>query len=235
MHKNIKRFLICVALTLLLFSLLFVFTGCQSTDKTESYFDSAGIESATIDYNSALNQTKVSFGGAFRNDTIYDINTVAIKVSFYKGNEYVGQETYSYDIVIKHGDEYMGVLSFTVNEVVDSIRYETWNAEYKSFWETYKKWFIVLIVLTAVASIIYIAIMIAEDLDLSDTVDAVADFFEEHGWVLFSLFVPIGFAIWGAVTSWVPVLLVLGGLASFIVIGLESVFHSFMGEVRVKL
>ena len=220
MHKVIKKFVICVVLTLFVLSFLFVFTGCQSTDKTESYFNSAGIENATIDYNSALNQTKVSFAVSFRNDTIYDIDKVSIKFSFYKGNEYVGQETYSYSKVIKHGKEYTGVFSFTVNEEIDSVRYETWNATHRSFWETYKIWFIVLICLIGVAALIYIAVMIAEDLELFDTIEAIADFFEEHGWVMVSLIIPVGFAIWGAVTSWVPVLLVLGGVLSFVVIAL---------------
>ena len=220
MHINIKRIMIIFTLFVLLLVLIVVFTGCQSTDKTESYFNSAGTEKATFNYNEVLHQTKVSYGVGFRNDTIYDIGKVAIKFSFYKGGEYVGQETYTYDKVIGHGDEYDGTFFFTVNEEIDSIQYEGWKAEYKSFWDTYKVWFIVLIVLTGVAALIYIAIMIAEDLDLFDTVEAIGDFFEEHGWVLISLLIPIGFAVWGAVTSWVPVLLVLGGIVSFIVIGL---------------
>ena len=230
MSKAMRKFVICTALFLLLLSLLFVFTGCQSTDKTESYFNSAGTKKATFNYNEVLHQTKVSYGVEFRNDTIYDIEKVAIKFSFYKGGEYVGQETYTYDQVIKHGDEYIGTFSFTVNKEIESIQYEGWNAEYQSFWDTYKGWFIVLIVLTGVAALIYIAIMIAEDLDLSDPIEAIGDFFEEHGWVLISLLIPIGFAAWGAVTSWVPVLLVSGGIVAFIVIALLAHLIKYIVE-----
>ena len=122
---------------------------------------------------------------------------------------------------VKNGDSYTGNFNFYANGQIDSIEYVSWTANYSSFWETYKIWFIVSIILVSIAFIIYLIFMIIEDLELSDTVDAIADFFEEHGWIAFCLLIPLGSAIWGIISShWVPVLIVVGALIAFILLSL---------------
>jgi SpoVK/Ycf46/Vps4 family AAA+-type ATPase len=62
--------------------------------------------------------------------------------------------------------------------------------------------------------------MIIEDLELSDTVDAIVDFLEEHGWIII-LLIPLVSAIVGIISShWVPILIVVGAIISFVLLGL---------------
>ncbi len=78
-----------------------------------------------------------------------------------------------------------------------------------------------MIIVAGIASIIYIIIMIVQDLELSDTFEATIDFFEDHGWVAVYFLIPLAGTIWGIVTSyWVPILIVLGGIVAFVLIAL---------------
>ena len=141
-------------------------------------------------------------------------------------------ETYNYDVSVRHGADYTGKFNFYADNEIDSIEYVSWTANYSSFWETYKIWFIVMISLASVASLIYIIVMIIEDLELSDTFDAIAEFFEDYAWVAFCILIPlIGGGIWGIVGSyWVPILIVLGGIIAFVLIALIAHLVKFIIE-----
>ena len=207
-------------------------TGCQSTDKKESYFDTTGIEYSIFEYDPNTNQTRVIWATTLTNDTIWNFNSFSVTFNLYQDSILVKTETYNYDVSVRHGADYTGKFNFYADNEIDSIEYVSWTANYSSFWETYKIWFIVMISLASVASLIYIIVMIIEDLELSDTFDAIAEFFEDYAWVAFCILIPlIGGGIWGIVGSyWVPILIVLGGIIAFVLIALIAHLVKFIIE-----
>ncbi len=226
MKNKIKLFSIFIILIVSMFCI----TGCQSTDKNDSFFYSQ-FEQATFEYNAETNKTKVSFNATLTNSTIYNFNSFSISLNLYSDSNIVNTETYNYDKGVKNGDSYTGYFNFYANGRIDSIEYVSWTANYSSFWETYKIWFIVSMILVSIAFVIYLIFMIIEDLDLSDTFDAIVEFFEEHGWIAIILLIPFGAAIWGIISShWVPVLIVVGALVTFVLLGLIAHLIKFIIE-----
>lgn len=212
-----KRVSLLSLIVLLLIFSLTMLTSCQSTDKHDSYFDSSAIENTVFEYNSSTNKTKITWGGTLSNETIYNINNFTIAFKLY-GN-YVLEQTqiYNYNKAIKHGDSYTGLFTFYADGKIEKIEYVAWTANYENIWETYKIWFIVMISIAAVASLIYIIIMIVEDLEISDTIE----FFEDHYWIATTLIPCVAMFIWGMIESyWVPILIVIGGIIAFVLISL---------------
>lgn len=231
MNKISRLYLFFLLMVVLVISTVFL-TGCQSTDKKESYFDTTGIEYSIFEYDPNTNQTRVIWATTLTNDTIWNFNSFSVTFNLYQDSILVKTETYNYDVSVRHGADYTGKFNFYADNEIDSIEYVSWTANYSSFWETYKIWFIVMISLASVASLIYIIVMIIEDLELSDTFDAIAEFFEDHAWVAFCILIPlIGGGIWGIVGSyWVPILIVLGGIIAFVLIALIAHLVKFIIE-----
>ncbi|MDE6677228.1 MAG: ATP-binding protein [Clostridia bacterium] len=218
MRKTIvKRIYLFCLLAVTLFASMIFLAGCQSTDKAESYLNTSKIESTQFEYDSTNDQTKVIWGTTLTNNTIYNIKGFSVRFKLYHGDSLVNTETYNYSRGVKHGGNYTGLFNFYADGEIDSIEYVSWTANYNSFWGTYKIWFIVTIVIACIASLIYIIVMIIQDLELDD----IGEFLSDNWWIAFSLLVPLGGTIWGIVTSyWVPILIVLGGIVAFILIAL---------------
>lgn len=229
--RAVKR--ICSVLGLVLVALMLVvpFTGCGSTDKSQSFFDSSNIEFATFEYNEEIDQTYAVWTGRLKNDTIYNFNSFSITFELYRDSELVGNETYNYNCLVKHGAEYTGNFTLYADGRIEAMEFDSWSANYVSFWDTYKIWFIVTIALVSIAAIIYIIVMIVQDLDLSDSFDAIVEFFEDYVWVVAFAVIPIAGTIWGIITAyWVPILIVLGGLIAFIIVALVAHLIKYIVE-----
>lgn len=227
MKSKIKLF----STFLLLFVCMLCISGCQSTNKSDSFFDYSKFEPANFEYDEETNKTKVIFNATLTNNTIYNFNNFSITLKLHSGSSIVSTKTYNYDLGVKNGDSYTGYFNFYANGQIDSIEYVSWAANYSSFWETYKIWFIVSIILVSVAFVIYLIFMIIEDLELSDTFKAIVDFFEEHSWGFICLLIPFGGAIWGIISShWVPVLIVVGAIISFALLVLTAHLIKFIIE-----
>lgn len=225
MKKKVKL----LSILLLIFACIFCISGCQSANKRNSYFNYSKFEQATFDYDEETNKTKVRFNATLSNNTIYNFNGFSIRLNLYSNSQIVSTETYDYDILVENGDNYTGSFIFYANGNIDSIEYVSWSANYNSIWETYNIWFIVSIVLVSLAFVAYLIFMIIEDLELSDTFDIIVDFFEDHGWVAICVLIPVGGSIWGLISShWVPVLIVIGAIIAFIVLGLIAHFIKFI-------
>lgn len=231
-HKSKKNAVILLLAIISLVASMFLLSACdQSTDKSESYFDTSGIASTKCEYDSVNNTTKVVWASTLTNGTIYNIKGLSVTFKLYNNSILVGTQTYHYSTSIKHGKDYMGAFNFICENEVNSIEYISWSADYDSFWGTYKIWFIATLVIVLVASLIYIIFMIIEDFDLSDTVD----FLRDHGWLFAVLIAPLAGAIWGLVESyWVPVLIVLGGLVALVLIILLAHLIQYIIEVLIE-
>lgn len=232
MKKNFAKYIVLFSmLILMLFTCTGLLAGCQSTDKAESYFDTNQIAYSKFEYDANTNQTKVIWSTTLTNSTIYNIAGFNVTFRLYKNSTLIDTETYDYNRGIKHGANYAGNFNFYTENEIDSIEFQSWTANYNSIWETYKIWFIVMISLAGVSALIYIIVMIIEDLELSDAFDAIEDFFEDHAWVAVCFLIPIAGAVWGIVASyWVPILIVLGGVISFVVLILIAHLIKFVIE-----
>ena len=233
--QNIKRKLRYLLIFLpILIILICTLTGCQSTDKSQSYFNYSGIEYSQFEYDSANNKTKVIWATTLSNDTIYNFDSFSVDFKLYNNSTLIGTKTYNYDRGVKHGSDYTGKFNFYADGEVTSIEYVSWSANYNSFWDTYKIWFIVTIVVAAILAIAYIIVMIIEDLELNDVGEFIADlgeFIADHWWIAFSLLLPLGGSLYGIITSaWVPVLIIVGGIVAVILIGLIAHLIEFIVE-----
>ena len=208
-------------LILLLFVSTIFLASCQSTDKSQSFFDNSTF-TYTCHYDSQTDTTKIIWRATITNNTIYKINYCHFIFNLYDSDDNLldTQQT-NYDISIANGKSYNSNCNFTANGNVSRISLDHWYSDFDNIWNTYQVWFIVMIIVAGIASIIYIIIMIVQDLELSDTFEATIDFFEDHGWVAVYFLIPLAGTIWGIVTSyWVPILIVLGGIVAFVLIAL---------------
>ena len=133
----------------------------------------------------------------------------------------INTETVNYTVYISHGSAYSGNFNFITDGQISAIEYNSWHAEYSSFWETYSIWLIVVAAIAVVGTIAYIIFMIVNDQDLSDTFDDAVEFVADNLVILVVLLIPIGGSIWGILTqNWVPVLIVLSGIVAFVLLAL---------------
>ena len=218
-----RSYTLCLVF-LLLISCIFAFIGCQSTNKKEAYLSTSEFDNVRYEYDEDLEEMTIIWSTTLTNNTIYNIKQFSVKFKLFNNNTYLGTHTYYWDKLIKHGGKYTGRFNFKEDFQITHVEYLSWNVEYYSFWNTYKIWFIVTIILVCFALLIYIVAVLVQDLDLEDVFDSFVDFFEEYAWFAVFLIIPFGGLIWGIVTSyWVPILIVLGGFVAFIVLAL--LFH----------
>lgn len=223
--KRFNKFAILISILLLC---IYTLTGCQSTSKNESYLNTSAIEFSQLEFDNTTNKTKVIWATKLTNNTIYNFNSFSVTFKLFNNSTLVDTQTYNYNLSVRHGGDYAGRFNFYVTGEVDSIEYVSWTAHYDTFWNTYKIWFIVMIVLISLASLIYLIIMITQDLEIQDTFDAIVDFFDDHEWTI-AFIVPLAGIIWGIAKSyWVPVLIVLGGIITFVLIILLAHLISFI-------
>lgn len=210
MRKISKYFLGSILIFISLFSL----TSCQSTNEKEGYlvFKNENVE---YEYNTATNQTEVTWSGALCNSTIYKMNGFQIEFRLYRDAELLNTHTYHYSKCVDYGEVYTGRFTFSVDDKINNIELVKWEANYNTLWETYQVWFITTIVIVSFLVIAYIIVMIVEDLDLDD----VFDFIKEHYTFIILLVVPFGWIVYlFTIGSWVPGLLILGGFFSVIIL-----------------
>ncbi|MCM1306569.1 MAG: ATP-binding protein [Firmicutes bacterium] len=226
--QNIKRKLRYILLLVpVLIILVCTLTSCQSTDKSQSFLNNSGLSYSQFEYDSVNNITKVIWATTLTNDTIYNFDSFSVEFKLYNNSTLIGTKTYNYDKGVKHGGNYTGKFNFYADGEITSIEYVSWSANYNSFWDTYKIWFIITIVVSVILALAYIIVMIIEDLELGD----VGEFIADHWWIAFSLLLPIGSSLYGIITSsWVPVLIVIGGVVAVIIIGLIAHLIKFIVE-----
>ena len=107
-RKFVKRVCSVLYLIVMLTLSVILLTGCQSTDKSESYFDTAGIEYTQYEFDSVTNKTKVIWATTLTNNTIYDFSSFSVTFKLYSNSNLIGTETYNYSRGVKHGAEYIG-------------------------------------------------------------------------------------------------------------------------------
>lgn len=200
---------------ILFFVFIFTLTSCQSSDKTESYFGIDDNISYTCEYNESNNETKIRWKSYIQNNTIFDINKFYVTFSIYDNETNLGEKELKYSIKIKHGETRYLNCRFFVKGKIDKISYEKWDCEYLNVWETYKGWWITIIVIVSLASLIWIFLVLFYGYEF----DEILEFIDEYYYILIIIAViAFPFVILSFVFSWVPILIVGGGIVAFIIV-----------------
>ena len=200
---------------ILFFVFIFTLTSCQSRDKTESYFGIDDNISYTCEYNESNNETKIRWKSYIQNNTIFDINKFYVTFSIYDNETNLGEKELKYSIKIKHGETRYLNCRFFVKGKIDKISYEKWDCEYLNVWETYKGWWITIIVIVSLASLIWIFLVLFYGYEF----DEILEFIDEYYYILIIIAViAFPFVILSFVFSWVPILIVGGGIVAFIIV-----------------
>ena len=220
--KAIKGLVIGFALGVAAFGM----TSCASADqKATSY--SFSVVSCT--YDGEQDATKIVWTSRLVNESIYDIKTVSFKFDLYDGEALLRTTDYvKYTIPIKHGGTNAGNRSFSAEGNVNGAKINTWTASFANVWESYLPWFISTIAAAPTLALIYIIIMIVQDIELED----LGDFIEEHFWGLGVFAIPfIPYLIESSVTaswSFVPPLIIAGGVVALVVLVLVAHLIKFL-------
>ena len=215
-----------IGLTLLVST--FSLTACASSEKIATSYD---FKCISCSYKSEDDTTLVVWASTLTNDTIYNITEEYFKFDLYQGNTFIRTTDYcTYSISIKHGESNAGRRNFTVAGNVTNVELNSWEAKFSSVWDTYNVWFIVTIVVASLALVVYGIFVFIEDIELADTFDFIVDNF----WLLFSITIPfipylissLSTSVW----SWVPPLIIGGGILSIIIVALGIHLVQFIIE-----
>ena len=208
-----QKLLRTIPLVFLTFAFLLLFSACQSTNKDDVRLQTDALYAAEFEYQEQSNETNVFYYAIVSNDTIYNLESYSITVRLsYHGTE-VTTETYVFEKTVKHGDSYASNHTFTIVGEVDSLTVLSYDCTFATFWKTYSIWIICTICAIAVASIAYIIAMFAVDFDLSDVFG--------NPTLVISILSIIFLLVFGLFfDNWVNALIVLGGILSFIILGL---------------
>lgn len=204
-------------------------TACSSSEKqaTSYYFS---VVSCT--YNSTEDTTRVVWYSDLVNDSIYDMKEESFKFNLYNGSTFIRTTDYvTYSITVKHGKSEASNRNFVANGQVTDVKINTWTAKFSSVWETYMPWFIATIVVASILAIIYAVIMILNDLELAD----LGEFLGEHLWTIAMVAIPfvpyLISSLSSSVWSWVPPLIIGGGIVALAIVVLLSHLIKFVVEL----
>lgn len=227
MKKKIVHLLSLIGIA---FCFLFVLTGCQSTDKTQSTMNRSNYTISCV-FNAETNQTKVNWGATIENNTIYKIESFSVVFDLYKDETLVESPKYTYDLSLANGGSTNQKFYFVYDGEITNAEFQYWTADYASFWDTYSVWMIVTICVATAAAVAYIIVMIVTDLDLDDVWDLLTD---SDLSMIFYIALPVllgGGTLSGILSSyWVPTLIILGGIVAFVLVGLLAHLVKFIIE-----
>lgn len=209
---------------------IFALVGCQSTNKAESYLGTGDNLTYSCTYDESKNETLVKWQSYVQNDTIFSISRIHVTFNCYLNESKIETKESKYDILVKNGQTININCRFYAKGNINRIVFESWYGDYLNVWDTYKPWWIVTIIVASFLSIVYIILMIIEDLDLDETFE----FISEHFYLALILLPTIIVPLWGIISSnWVPALIVVVGTVALILICLLAHLVKFIVEYAV--
>ena len=222
--KKVSKFLLVLFFLILVISL----SSCSSTDKKAT----AGVDTnykVQCAYNATEDTTSVKVPINVNNGSIYDITKCSFKFDIYKDGELVRTTDYvGFDLSISHGKSETTNLSFTAKGEVTDVKINVWTAGFTSLWSTYQIWFILTIIISVVIALVAVVAIIATEADFEDIIEFVKDKF----YFIFIFAIPfIPYVIEGfssGVWSWVPIVIILGGILSIITLIIVAVLIIYL-------
>ncbi len=207
-HK--KRIALLSFVLVLLCSLFF--TGCSSVDENDS--QCAMSKEYNCTYNSESDTTRIEFKMQFTNNTIYDMISEKLTFEIYNDGVYLRNEVHTYQIKVNANKEVEeSYCYFDTKGEVGAVILTEYSPTYDTLWNTYDIWIWCTLLTVIIGSIIYIIVMIVNDIDLDD-------FFAGLFTYLLILLILFGASIYAVISSyWVPVIILfIGTVALFVII-----------------
>ncbi len=207
--------------------------SCSSTEKTATSYDFSVVSCI---YNTEENKTNIVWVSNLVNNSIFDIKKESFKFDLYENDTFIRTTDYiTWTISIKHGKSDLGRRNFTAAGKVTDIKINTWTAKFANLWESYTAWFIAVIIAAPLLAIIYIVVMIINDLELDDLIE----FLEDHPWFISMIALPFApyliSSLVSGVWSWVPPLIITGGLVATVLVVLAAHLIKYLIEEKMDM
>ena len=170
--KNRKSLILKIFLAVVaLFFVMTLFTGCASTDKTQT--GGATSKEITYTYNAENNTTRIDFLLYFENNTIYNMTKEDCTFRLYKDNQFVKNVKFYWDFDVKANNNGTRNSYIVVDGNIDKLELDSWTATFDNLWNTYQTWWLIIIVVPIILAFVYLFIILFKDLELSDIFESV--------------------------------------------------------------
>lgn len=223
--KN-RRFLKILSLLFVVILTTATLTGCTYTDKNEFYVSS----STVCSYDEVTNRTRIDFFLFLENDTVYNAKSVYCSFYLLRNNTLIENTGFTCNNTVK-ANKTLNVTRYIVLEgKIDDAKIAYRTPHYDNLWNSYKIWWIIAIIVSVILALVYLLIVILNDLDFDDLID----FFSEHRWILWSIipfFILIIYVLI-LLTNWFPVLIcglgvVLTILLCLLISGIKTLIDGY--------
>lgn len=189
-----------------------LFVGCASTDKNQVR---SGISNDIIySYDAENDMTRIDFTLLFENDTIYNIIREDLSFGLYKDGQFVRSVKYYWNFDVKADDFGTRNSYIIVEGYIDKMVLESWSATFDNIWNSYKTWWVVIIIVAIILSLSYLFVVLLRDLDLTDVLESVETWIGTAIILAISIISPF---VSGA-TNWFPLIICLIGFVSTILL-----------------
>lgn len=211
--KNRKNLILKVFLTcFILFFGMTLFTGCASTDKSQ--IGGATSKEITYTYNAEDDTTRIDFLLYFENNTIYNMTREDCTFKLYKDNQFVKNVKFYWNFGVKANNNVTRNSYVVVDGDIDKLELGSWTATFDNLWNTYKVWWLIIIIVPIVLALAYLLVILIENLELSDI-------FENVGtWIGTAIILGLSFIspfVSGS-ANWFPLVICLGGVVATILL-----------------
>lgn len=194
------------------FFVITLFSGCASTDKTKARGTTS--RDITYTYNAENDNTRIDFLLCFDNSTIYNITKEDCTFSLYKDNKFVKNVSYYWNFGVKANDYGTRNSYIIVDGNIDKMELVSWTATYDNLWNTYKTWWLIIIIAPIILALIFLVIIYFNDLDFSDIFKNVEPWIGTIILLAISCIVPFV----GGSTNWFPLIICLIGVLATIIL-----------------
>ena len=154
-----------------LFFVMTLFTGCASTDKTQT--GCATSKEITYTYNAENDTTRIDFLLYFENNTIYNMIKEDCTFRLYKDNQFVKNVKFYLDFGVKANNNGTRNSYIVVDGNIDKLELDSWTATFDNLWNTYQTWWLIIIIAPIILALVYLFIILFKDLELSDIFESV--------------------------------------------------------------
>lgn len=198
-NKRNLKFLSLIFVVVLATTML---SGCTSNDKSKFYVSS----STVCTYNEKTNTTRIDFCCIFENDTIYDVKSVYCSFYLFENSTLTENTGFACHNTIK-ANKTLSVTHYVVLDgKIDDAKFAYRTPRYDNLWNSYKVWWIIAIIVSVILALVYLLIVIVNDLEFDDLVDFISEGGHWIFWgilILFGITGGLGFEL----INWFPVLI----------------------------
>lgn len=240
--KDKKSLILKIFLTFVaLFIVMTLFTGCASTDKSQT--GGATSKEITYTYNVEEDTTKIDFLLYFENNTIYNMTKEVCTFRLYKDNQFVKNVKFYWNFEVKANNNGTRNTYIIVDGNIDKLELDSWTATFDNLWNSYQTWWIIIIIASFILALIYLFIILAKDLDLSDVFESVTTWIGTIVVLSISIITPLI----NSSGNWFPLIICLIGVVATIILCLAmsgikalfdmndfTLFESLMEKIEQK-